>query len=1172
MPRSLLYRNAILRQAGSSLCVKSLNRFDSSSPQKVVPELLLGKQEGPHKSYRRSAYSVVRGRNAPPGLCINGLSRSAEAHATASVDGDCCCCCSALLYRSEVQLFLTPEQERERDDFVFSLKLAQVEQTLRDMVGETAYVQLVGPALAQARIAGLCEDFSWLSANVGNDSDGDEWVARLLLTLEEEHRVKWLREDGGQQSDRIARVPSFKAMYVLYNIESASLELRQLEAIEDRMRENHLEWDMCDAAVACLFAMRKAELRPFFCHVVRKFLFDSWEVPLDESVANLRYVLGAALLLQAFLLITQEAEGASGYYADPPTYMFEVATELRVFASKLLPSNVSDIVKVIAARCCERALSLTSKFSISANSPVLPGFTLWLMREAPSSVSCYYHFRQMVLRSHSEALILLEKSSFLSPLCADLHVVVDILIPLIDACGQENFCTLVFNEVLTSLEERLRRHAPAFSEDDVQLIAALGYRLFEGQRLRCERTTGPMSQSATFPFDARKNEQLEQLQVIDGSPWSLITFSYGYLKEIVRVLIKDKRSLKHQVKQQMPTTVGVATPSEASDGRNMACLPVRSALNLHDTSRCGGNGSGDIDGGQGGGATECGSVTVVGDASVRRASDHTVGVGCGVAALRPMVPASLRERFVTFVEELVRVLVDSAGAKGGLASRVVSGELYNFVNKYVPLPNIHDEYRRKIFLLVNVVSQQDPSSVAGETDTPKKARGCGDESSLSESADEIPAELRHLVASLPLILSPWASVMILREVLRESSGMNPRYNYVLNAAIDLQLPVSTARSRMATMLNMWRFINSQAGKMTFSEQVAVKRRCAFNIPLSYILSSYWSLLTWLTFFAIVGLNVIGMDLESRYVASRLFREFAPPEDTIAGTAETSTQVEAGYITSLYLDEPRHCLDAVDARPGTTTEGIDHQFISSEGLLSTASSIFRWGKNQRQPMTLIVIRRGTNTCDTERASGDFLLVSEVLRGLADKLPFPFYIPLEQPLTAELIVARAAERIRRISFDNAWFVSRLLFRTFPLGRFRAENGLVSHTCAQANLLRRRVTFLLHVHANVPLPMRLIARLHESVLAESGNLVVVAYEDSLVMGGATPEALHALVEARCVRYIPYKRQSRHVEVPSYNLLTLLVNQCMGVWQSVGVLWLQLVDSFRQCTTVGHVVAVAS
>ncbi|RNF22032.1 putative dolicholphosphate-mannose synthase [Trypanosoma conorhini] len=1097
---------------GGSLTVKGLNRFEGDIPISLqpppssAPASLEPPQRGAYKTTRRSAYSVLRNRNTPPGVCAQNLILPKEALPAPRRNR---CCCAALLYRVPEQeqepepedsslAFSRVEEDRERDDFVFALKLAAVEQPLRDLLGAARYEALVGPALAQAQQVGLCEGISQLEEAEGEGTGKGSWVARLLLTPEEDNRVKWLHEDGDLSSAAFARLPSFRSMYVAYHAgEGYRLDMRQFEAIEARMKENGTDWGMSDAAVVYFFAMYSEELRPYFCHVVRDVLLATEEDPSNAVAdvapsANLRHVLGAILLLQFFGLLQREADGVAGHVANPPTYLFAAATQLFALAAAFPNAGgIAQVVRVVADSCRASVLLLAATYDVPADSPQLPDFTLWLLREAPSCHMCHHHFRQMVQHSQADAIGLLEKSGLLSAKSTELRVVMALLLPLLDSSGHEEFFILVIREVLMGLEERLRRDPHSFSKEDLSSLAALGARLFDTQQQETQRP-----QRSTGTYDTAAREQLEELQVMDGSPWALVTFSYSRLKEILRALLRDQRRLKRQVQAQMRTIVEAVTADARSDERQGRASPREGGDAAPSSSSAAAEEEEEV----GRGAAAAAAAATEGDGGGSGRGDG--GVRSASSSLRISTPASLRERFVAFVEKLIKALVDETGANQQ-SSRVVSDELFAFVEQHVPLPNIHDEYRRKLFLLVNVFTE-------GKHPREAKTDGDGDP---GDNADEIPAELRRLVTSLPLTLSPWAGVVILREVLSESAGNNPRYTYVLNAAIDLQLPISTTRSRIATTLNMWRFLTSQAEKLTFNEQVRMKQRCVFNLPLSYILSSYWSLLTWLALLAIFGLNVVGMDFESQYVATRLFREFAPPEEVLPPVAEAWNRAGAEELASAYFE---------DAGPGGN--GAPHQRqrqSSSELLLSSASYIFLGEDDQRRPMTVVSIGGSAGQGAVERATEELACASAVLREFSRQLPFPFFLQMEKELSIELIVSRVAERIRRVSFNNAWFVSRVIFRTFPLGRYHTEYSLVSHTCAQANLTRRRMTFLLYINPGVTLPPQLLFRLRESVLAQKGNLVVVAHEDSLKKGGATPAVLAQLSESGSVRCIPYNKR---------------------------------------------------
>ncbi|PWU99019.1 hypothetical protein C4B63_10g433 [Trypanosoma cruzi] len=221
MGRLAFSTSCLRRHATGGLTVKSLDRFESDVPivlQRLPPPPPSSSaaempQGGTYKTFRRSAYAVLRNRNTSPGVCAKNLLSPKEFLSTPNRNR---CCCAALLYRVTEQepensssAVSRSEEDRERDDFVFALKLADVEQPLRELVGEAKYEALVGPALAQAQQVGLCECLRQLEEAEGVGKREGFWVARLLLTPEEDNRVKWLREDGELSSAAFARFLRF---------------------------------------------------------------------------------------------------------------------------------------------------------------------------------------------------------------------------------------------------------------------------------------------------------------------------------------------------------------------------------------------------------------------------------------------------------------------------------------------------------------------------------------------------------------------------------------------------------------------------------------------------------------------------------------------------------------------------------------------------------------------------------------------------------------------------------------------------------------------------------------------------------------------------------------------------------------------------------------------------
>ncbi|KAK7195494.1 hypothetical protein NESM_000477000 [Novymonas esmeraldas] len=1248
---------------------------------------------GEYRSYRRSPFAVLRSRQSRVGRCASAVLPSSYNAAIApsygggsgrglAACGHRLCCCSALFYPSPTPSGIASASaedgaQRVLHTFLWALKLANLEGLLRTAVGDDLYRRLLGhtdaaAAAAAATVVLTCNDLaavaqersSGVSADARAESDTSvtsspspaapsTYTACLLLSADEENRVKWLQEElpSMEYHDYYSRAPSLRALYVMWSIQeqqqrwraaavgggggggggdgspppqqgdrsgagprlTASAAARTPKSLlppptmDDvrrvlmRMEERHVEVTMADTAALAAIGVISCDSgtsipsSEFWGAIARHLQPQQLAEALQTNTATeallLQHVLMVALLLRYTLLATAEvplasptptpaspssspsstaAAGSVAAKLQLPVAAFEAASVAVDLRRRLAgwsggdgpsapPSSSSPAYAVLVRLCDEvstHVYDLAGRLQIAASSPHLPDFTTWLLREMVTSAVCESHFKRLVDRSTTEALVTLERSGLVNRSSMDLRAVVLQLLPLLESCGSEDLYASVLRDVLSALEERARRDRRAFSSEDMRYLAELGTKLFAS-------SAGDGTAGRSGLFDETVRGHMEELHVMDGGPWALCVSSYRSLKEMAQGIIRDQRRLKQQVQEQLRQLSNSTTLSAVMGGGDAAAQRQDSSTSTatppstppvpHATS------AGSTDSTASAARTDAVGENTGGEA-VRSAPSST---SAGAAAAgsdaamapsnMPRMPASpmLRQRFLVLVEELVKAQVDES-SHDSERPIVVSSEMFAFVAQHVPVPNIQDEYRRKIFLLVNVAeapettrrrraandearssasaSRQDrrrfrrhrhsssSSSSSGDAAAASTAGAAVDLATEAEArvrpgveeeggandphggANDIPAELRLLVSSLPLTLSPWASVMILREVLAESAGRNPRYTYVLNAAIDLQLPMSTTRSRIATTLNMWRFLNTQAHKLSLKESVVMKQRCAWNLPMAYVLSSYWSLLTWLLLASIIALNVVGIDFESQIVANSLFRMFAPweeicaPPTTVDGEAEAWTTQAVADLAADYFE----LTEIADRRRE------EHHRSGTNVLLSSASYLFLGYDDQRRPMTVIPIGSDCSATAEDRAAEEYASATAVLRELSLHVPFPFFVDVERPLPVEYVERRIAERIRRVSFDNTWFLPRMIIRTFPLGRQYTEHNLVLHTCTQANLTRRRITFLLYMHDGVPVTPQFIQGLNDSFLSRHANLVLVVHEGSLVKGGTTPAAL--------------------------------------------------------------------
>lgn len=693
--------------------------------------------------------------------------------------------------------------------------------------------------------------------------------------------------------------------------------------------------------------------------------------------------------------------------------------------------------------------------------------------------------------------------------------------------------------------------------------------------------------------------------------------------------------------------------------------------------------------------------------------------------LRWTISDALRQRFLRFLEGVVQSCVQAE-------QPVRSNGLNEFVHLHIPVPNIQDEYRRKLYFLVNVTEHTTKGSERGSTPGDPSARstststtsttspsssfhaetsssswwnsllvvkirtgvtfassavlsfvqpllptrvtewfikapstnikeGGGEEGRAGQQEEPIPQELRLLVSSLPHTLSPYASVAILRDVLSKSSGRNPRYTYVCRAALDLQLPISTTRSRVATAMNMWSFLRTQSSKLPYRQWLLMQKRCLTNLPLSYILSSYWVVISWSGVLLLLSLHIFGMDYESQVLATSCEGDFGLPEEFMIvgkgeeameqqsveepphekkvrkkGELEQAGDDEGNTMTKKEMEDDDGDEDETETRETREEVGVEETRGEGESLTRGTSLVsspmshlpFRSpdftedSSPERNPSTNRSRRRRpssspesteSNRMETlgkrllwQPAIGLIPLLSSLLgsdRGelkatlyildpsrspagggagrtvlpaqasweerdgkegfhedgdgwssveesgpgvtphptsslssyapyphtrlgfptegegsyrramylihyISSALRFPFFVDMEKPLTLELLEARVAERMRRVSANHTWFWLRPVVRYFSLGLRKTEVNLITNTCVRADRRYKRVTFIVYIHDPVPITYAWLAKLREkSCLSRSANVVVVVHPESLRRGGVEEEEIASL-----------------------------------------------------------------
>lgn len=441
-------------------------------------------------------------------------------------------------------------------------------------------------------------------------------------------------------------------------------------------------------------------------------------------------------------------------------------------------------------------------------------------------------------------------------------------------------------------------------------------------------------------------------------------------------------------------------------------------------------------------------------------SDPSAQVDAQAALTTPVTisPSVVRD-FTLLLERVVLLSMTFLRNEAPL----VCPELAKLIDTSLQLPNLHDEYRRKLFLMVNIDA------------TAAKSGGDG-------SAAACPEALQKLTAALPLQFLPWASTQITKEVLAASHGHGPRYLHLLRTAVDLQLPPSTARSRIAGVLEVYKLVRSQRDKLPILEYSRLLSRCLLSLPLSYFLSS-WTFFVWWTFVGfLVILHVTGWSLEAFYVVRMRRLEFARP----------------------LLGEPREAEHLAVSAGGaasqpTTSESPPHMLSSI--LHSLVASARTLASHPVANTTLVVVVAGGG--DTA-CSSQFQIAEAICRSMnvAEVTPFVLRCPSNgntgEYLVVDDIMRDAAQRIRREA-NTTWNpFQRLVFNLFPLFRPSAEEALISLTSRRAASKGVPFTFVLVLPERVFMTEASLQRLRDVFGRQYvSNLVIVVPHSNPSLG---------------------------------------------------------------------------
>lgn len=854
-----------------------------------------------------------------------------------------------------------------------------------------------------------------------------------------------------------------------------------VQQVLERMAQSGRPIDLCDVSLLVMMCLAEPSLTPVTMSAVQRFLTMGKEKQQSTTTAGatppisfateVEWVgVGMAMVkllssIQSLLLMAQPADevvsddghssssstndGRGTSSNSPPPYVgFTCAVVDRSmedlcmtvsFFSAVMSTTSSSPVAVVAAHLRQAFLDLLTAWEPSssatshyvttqlggaaaANGPLsattaLSHVVTWLLKEFPQSSACLRHFSHLASVSPSQAFALLRRNRLLSTeSAADLAAISKFLLPLLIRANNVDLLVRLVGEVLTQLEGRLHSSSSSASGSSSSLSSS-----WSAEEL------DELARFGTVLFSAGGNEALEE-RANDvfrtfGSQLEEIDVMAGSAVSLIRAMVKwCWHTLTPDLRQYWDTTTTShtgMTPTAANE--------------------------------QGSTSSRTTTTTSMNALAQQDSSDMPAE---GVVSLWAPLRAT-RQRFLLIVDHLVQSFVASH-------QPIVSPALHAFIRDFVPVPNLQREYQRKIFLLVNVTDEK-------EVD-PYVLRSRSEE-------DSVPQELRLLVSSLPHTLSPYASVAILREVLAKSAGNNPRYTYVCRAAVDLQLPISTTRSRIATAMNMWSFLRTQSGKLSTKQWLLMQKRCLVNFPLSYAWSSYWALLWWVFVTVLLAMHFFGRDYESSVLCRRCLSQFGvppelcPEEEVVKGTGGSSSEGDAEKLERWVRDGLREA-DCHD-KPEN-----DARWLSAVPLLSR----------------LFTERQKTRRLFVLKPSADSRHGMQLVKRLCEASSSPFYLDLYRPYPLEKVEAKVAERMRRVSLFHARVWMRPVVRFFPLGLRSTEVGLIKHSCHRAARRSQPFTFIFYVPPSAGVPLELLrAMFTRAAWLTSSDCIVVTHSSS-------------------------------------------------------------------------------
>ena len=256
------------------------------------------------------------------------------------------------------------------------------------------------------------------------------------------------------------------------------------------------------------------------------------------------------------------------------------------------------------------------------------------------------------------------------------------------------------------------------------------------------------------------------------------------------------------------------------------------------------------------------------------------------------IPAFLETYFFSILDKAVKSACESSTATGSSAAGrrqqqeasitlLSDRHVAEYVRERVPVPFPEDEFRRKLFLVLNT-SGVDHSG--GPATTDQQQTKLFEQLLLSvphlflqrpaqRILDQVIRDSHSASSSSSSVATPTPQNVSPTLPAVESAAARERRNFILlmETAIQYQLPTSTARTKISSMMQLWNLVRDQrrCGKLTILEESRLQFLCVWYLGMYYFFSVWWRFFLTAATVLLATLRILGHSPESWYLSSSI---------------------------------------------------------------------------------------------------------------------------------------------------------------------------------------------------------------------------------------------------------------------------------------------------------------